>query len=161
MNPWPISPLGTQDLDFAVVNYGFTDLTGNEIGPLPPLEAAMDTELADIAASIADQTILIASMAGDLDDLFSILNEVGTDDFGQVLADLAGTASTGDSLLNDFTSIFGGPPPPPPPPPPGGSGGGSGGGGSGGSGGGGSGGSGSSGGGDDQGLGGGAPVHRE
>jgi hypothetical protein len=106
MNPWPIAPLGAKDLDFAIVNYDFIDLTAGELGPLPSLEAAMDSNLADFATSIADQTVLVDSMAGDLDDLGNVLNELATDDFTQVLGDLAGIGSAGDSLLNDFTSQF-------------------------------------------------------
>ena len=107
MNPWPISPLSPKDLAFTAVNYDFTGLTANELGPLPQLEAAMDANLADIGTSIADQTVLVASMAGDLDDLSNVLNELANDDFDQILADLAGIASAGDGLLNDFTTLAG------------------------------------------------------
>jgi|SRR5579864_1228331 len=107
MNPWPISPLTPQDLDFAVVNYDFVGLTADQLGPLPPLEDFMDTTSLDLAASIADQVVLIDSMAGDLDDLTTILNELANDDFEQILADLAGIASAGDSLLSDFTTLAG------------------------------------------------------
>lgn len=107
MNPWPISPLTPSDLDFAVVAYDFSSLTANELAPLPDLEVFMDSTLLDFAASLADQTALIDSMAGDLDDLSVILDELATDDFEQILADLAGIASTGDGLLNDLTNLVG------------------------------------------------------
>jgi hypothetical protein len=107
MNPWPISPLGTNDLNFAVVNYDFTGLTASELGPLPPMEDAIDSSLADFTTSIADQTTLIASMDGDLNDLGNVVNEMSSDDFDQVLADLAGIASAGDGLLTDFVGLIG------------------------------------------------------
>lgn len=105
MNPWPISPIGTQDLDFAVVNYDFTGLTAGELGPLPTLEVAMDLQLLDIGTSLADQAVLIASMDGTFDDFANMLNEVGSDDFDTVLGGLSGSAATGDSLLNDYTTL--------------------------------------------------------
>lgn len=120
MNPWPIAPLGTKDLDFAIVNYGFTDLAANDLGPLPPLEIAMDLDLADIAASIADQAVLIASMDGIFDDAAGIIDEISGDDFNTVLADLGSAATTGDSLLSDYTTLV----TPTTGPPPGGGGGG-------------------------------------
>ncbi len=106
MNPWPITPLGTKDLDFAVVNYDFTGLTADHLGPLPPLEGAMDSILNDITTSLADQSVLIASMDGTFDDFSKMLNEVGSDDFDTVLGSLGGSASTGDSLLNDYVTLF-------------------------------------------------------
>jgi hypothetical protein len=107
VSTWPISPLSDRDLTFAVVNYDFTSLTANELSSLPNLETAIDTALADFGTSVADQTALIASMAGDLDDLGNILNELSTDDFDQVLADLAGAASAADGMLNDFNVLVG------------------------------------------------------
>jgi hypothetical protein len=106
-NPWPIAPLSASDLDFAVVDYDFTGLTADALADLPNLEAAMDELLAEIATSIADQTILIASMADDLDDLYTILDEVANDDVESVLADLAGIAAAGDSMLGDATTAVG------------------------------------------------------
>ncbi len=106
MNPWPISPLDTKALDFGIVNYDFTGLTASELGPLPQLEAAMDSNLADIATSIADQTVLVDSMASDLEDLGNVLNELATDDFEQVLADLAGIAAAGDGMLHDLSGLI-------------------------------------------------------
>ena len=107
MNPWPIAPLSTRRQQFAVIDYFFRDLTASELGPLPPLEDFLDTTLVDAAASLADQTVLIASMDGDLNDLGNILNELATDDFDQILADLAAIASAGDTLLNDFSGLIG------------------------------------------------------
>ena len=106
MSTWPISPLTPRDLDFAVVNYDFTGLTAGEMGDLPQLEATIDSLLADFGRSIADQTVLLASTASDLDDLGNVLNEMSTDDFDQVLADLAGIAATGDGLLGNLTSVI-------------------------------------------------------
>jgi hypothetical protein len=107
LSTWPIAPLGPNDLNFGVVNYDFTGLTAGELADLPNLEAAIDATLSDFGASIADQAVLIASMAGDLDDLSNVLNELASDDFEQVAADLAGIASAGDSLLNGFTLLAG------------------------------------------------------
>jgi uncharacterized coiled-coil protein SlyX len=90
-----------------VVDYDFTGLTADALADLPNLEAAMDELLAEIATSIADQTILIASMADDLDDLYTILDEVANDDVESVLADLAGIAAAGDSMLGDATTAVG------------------------------------------------------
>jgi hypothetical protein len=117
VNPWPITPLGTKDLNFSAVNYDFTGLTASELAPLPGLESAIDASLIEAAASVADQAVLIASMAGDLDDLGIVLNEMGSDDFQSVLGDLAGAASAGDSLLSGFTSLFVAPSPAPAPGP--------------------------------------------
>lgn len=105
MNTWPIAPLRPKDLDFAVVNYDFTGLAADSLGPLPPLESAMDTDLVDIAASIADQTVLIASMDGIFDDAAGILDELANDNFNQVLGVFAGIQAAGDSLLNDYTTL--------------------------------------------------------
>lgn len=107
MNPGPIAPLTPKDLAFGAVKYDFTGLTADELAPLPQLEAAMDTNLADIGTSIADQAVLIDSMAGDLDDLGNVLNELATDDFGQILGDLAGIATAGDAMLKDFGDLIG------------------------------------------------------
>jgi hypothetical protein len=107
MNPWPISPLGPKDLDFAVVNYGFTDLTGNEISPLPPIESAMDLLAEDIAASLADQAVLIASMDGIFDDFANVINELESDNSEQVLGLFAGIESAGTGLLNDYVTLVG------------------------------------------------------
>jgi hypothetical protein len=106
MNPWPIAPLAESDLDFAVVNYDFTTLTATELGPADPLLAAIDSSLTEFGTSLADQTVLIDSMAGDLDDLGKVLDELATDDFEQIAADLAGIASTGDGILNDLTKLL-------------------------------------------------------
>jgi hypothetical protein len=107
LSTWPIAPLGPKDLTFGVVNYDFTGLTAGELADLPNLAAAIDASLLDAAASVADQAVLIDSMAGDLDDLGNVLNEMASDDFEQILADLAGIASAGDSLLNGFTLLAG------------------------------------------------------
>lgn len=107
MNPWPIAPLTPKQLNFAIVNYDFSGLTADALGPLPQLEAVMDSGALDLAASIADQVVLVDSMAGDLDDLGNVLKELQSDDFDQILADLAGIASAGDGMLNDFTSLTG------------------------------------------------------
>jgi hypothetical protein len=119
VNPWPISPLTDKDLDFAIVNYGFTDLAGQDLGTLPRLEAELDQGLADILTSISDQAVLIASMDGIFDDAASIFNEIAGDDFNQTLGDLDTAATTGDSLLNDYTTLTTPSNPNPPPPPPG------------------------------------------
>ncbi|HKM81544.1 MAG TPA: hypothetical protein VJY15_11350 [Candidatus Acidoferrum sp.] len=107
MSTWPISPLSASDLDFAVVNYDFTGLTADALADLPNLETAMDGLLADLATSIADQTVLIDSMADDLDDLDTILSEVANEDLTQILADLAGVAAAGDGMLGDVTTSVG------------------------------------------------------
>jgi hypothetical protein len=107
MNPWPIAPLGPKDLAFGVKNYDFTGLTASELSPADPLLPAIDASQVEAAASLADQTVLIASMANDLDDLYKIQNELATDDFQQILADLAKIAAAGDGLLNDFAKIAG------------------------------------------------------
>jgi hypothetical protein len=107
VNPWPISPLAQSDLDFAIVNYDFTGLTADKLGPTDGLLAAMDTTIPDFGQSIADQILLIASMDSDLDDLPIILTEMNIDDSAQVLSDLAGIAAAGDSLLNNFTGLAG------------------------------------------------------
>jgi hypothetical protein len=105
--PWPIAPLGPKDLTFAVKNYDFVGLTASELGPADPLLPAIDASLAEFGASVADQTLLIASMANDLTDLYAILGELATDDFQQILADLAGIAAAGDSLLNNLAPLAG------------------------------------------------------
>jgi hypothetical protein len=104
--PWPISPLGPRDLTFAVKSYDFTTLTARGLAGTPELLAGIDAAAAEFGASLADQTVLIASMAGDLDDLGIILREMQTDDFEQVLADLAGIAAAGDGLLSDLTKVL-------------------------------------------------------
>ena len=107
MSTWPIAPLGTNDLNFGVVNYDFTGLTAGELADLPNLEAAIDATLADFGTSLADQAVLIDSIAGDLDDLNILLNEMASDDFEQILADLAGIAAASDGLLSGFTALAG------------------------------------------------------
>jgi hypothetical protein len=106
MNPWPIAPLGTNDLDFATVNYDFTGLTAGDLSPTAGMLDAIDSAAADFSVSLADQTTLIDSMAGDLDDLGKVVDEMAGDDFEQIAADLAGIASTGDSLLSSFAGLF-------------------------------------------------------
>lgn len=107
MNPWPIAPLAESDLDFAVVNYGLADFTGNELSSLPSFETFIDSLLNDFSISMSEQAVLIASMDGIFDDMGLILDELAVDDFAQVLADLAGLAATGDSLLNAFSAFIG------------------------------------------------------
>jgi hypothetical protein len=106
VNPWPIAPVAASDLYFAVVAYDFTSLTGEETSQEDPLLDALDLVNADFATSIADQTVLIASMANDLDDLGKVLNEIATDDFEAIAADLAGIAAAGDGILTDFAKLF-------------------------------------------------------
>jgi len=107
VSTWPISPLAQSDLDFAVVNYDFTGLTARELAPLHSFDDAIDLTLADTITSVADQAVLIASMAGDLDDLGNILNELAGDDFFVILAELAALEALGDRELNDFLGLFG------------------------------------------------------
>ncbi len=107
MSAWPITPLGANDLDFAVVNYDFTGLTASELTPLQNFDDGFDLTLADTITSVADQTILIASMAGDVDDLGTILDELASDDFSQILAELAALEALAGRELNDFLSLFG------------------------------------------------------
>jgi hypothetical protein len=107
VNAGPIAPLTAKDLTFAVKNYDFTGLTADQLSPLPQLEAVMDSNALDLAASIADQAVLIASMASDIADLGQVLNEVSFVDFSPIYADLAGIASAGDGMLNDFGSLIG------------------------------------------------------
>jgi hypothetical protein len=107
LTPWPIAPLGTKDLSFGVVNYDFTGLTAGELAELPNIEAAIDASLLDAAASVADQAVLIASMAGDLDDLGTVLYEITANDIGPFLAWLDQNAAAGDGLLADFALLAG------------------------------------------------------
>jgi hypothetical protein len=106
VNPWPIKPLTPKDLSFTVKNYDFTGLTAGALAPTQGLLNTIDAAAAEFSTSIADQTVLIASMAGDLDDLGIVLKEMSTDDFEQVAADLAKIAAAGDSLLSNFTGLF-------------------------------------------------------
>ena len=117
MNPWPIYPLTSADLDFAVVSYDFSGLTANALADEPGLEAAIDLTLADVATSIADQTSLIAIMFDGLDDLDSIIGEIDGSPLDGVLGELANAATAGDSDLNDFTQQFTDSTPPPQPTP--------------------------------------------
>jgi hypothetical protein len=107
MNPWPISPLGTKDLDFAVVNYDFTGLTAGELQPLPALEDLIDATLLDAALSVTDQTGLFDSVESDFSDLSSIADEMGGDDFAATVTELTPAATAGDAALADFTSLIG------------------------------------------------------
>lgn len=113
MNPWPISPLTQKDLDFAVVGYGFSDLTANALADEPGLEAAMDTSLLDFGTSIADQTALIITLFDGLDDLGLISGEIDGSPLDGVLGNLANAASAGDAMLNDYQGQIGGPSSPP------------------------------------------------
>jgi hypothetical protein len=106
MNPWPITPLGTQDLDFAVVNYGFEGIAATALKDTPNLETAIDTDLTDFGVSISTQTPLLASLGDDLLDLPTVLTELDDGTVESNLADLGNAATAGDSLLNDFTSLF-------------------------------------------------------
>jgi hypothetical protein len=114
MPPWPIAVLGPNDLDFAVVNYDFTGLTAGELGPLPPLETAMDTALFDISTSITDQTGFFDTLETDLLDAASIPGEIDNFDFNQTASDLAKAATAGDQLFSDYSSLVGSTAPPPP-----------------------------------------------
>lgn len=107
MNPWPISPLTPKDLDFVPVDYDFSGRTAEELSSLPNLEASIDAELIDAAASVADQVILIASMDNDLDDAGTVLNELGVDDVSQFAGDIASAGTAGDGLLSDFAQTLG------------------------------------------------------
>jgi hypothetical protein len=106
MNPWPISPLTEKDLTFVPVNYDFTGLAASELSATQALLDAIDATLTDFGTSVADQTVEIASWTGDLLDLDQVLNELATDDFEQVAAELAKAAAAGDGLLNDFVGLF-------------------------------------------------------
>lgn len=102
MNPWPISPLGANDLNFAVVNYDFSSLTADSLSEGPGIENAIDLSLADFSTSIADQTSEIAVMFDGLDDLLNIVGEIDASPLDGVLGELANTASAGDATLGDF-----------------------------------------------------------
>jgi len=106
MNPWPIAPIGTNDLDFAVVNYDFSGLTASELGNTGINDILLGLLENEFSISLSAQTRLIASMAGDLDDLGNILSELGTDNFDQVLSELASLAAIGDGLLLEFERVF-------------------------------------------------------
>ena len=106
MNPWPIAPLAPTDLDFAVVNYDFSGLTASELGNTGINDILLGLLENEFSISLSAQTRLIASMAGDLDDLGNILSELGTGDFDQVLAELAALAAIGDGFLLDFERVF-------------------------------------------------------
>lgn len=105
-NPWPIAPLAHQQLSFALVDYNFAGLTADSLSEEPGLENAIDLTLADFAASIADQTGLIAVMFDGLDDLGTIMNEVDNSPLDGVLSELANTASAGDAILNDYQGML-------------------------------------------------------
>jgi len=106
MNPWPIAPLAPTDLNFAVVNYDFSGLTASELADTGISLINLDILANEFSISLSDQARLIASMAGDLDDLGNILSELGTGDFDQVLAELAALAAIGDGFLLDFERVF-------------------------------------------------------
>jgi len=106
MNPWPIAPIGTKDLEFAVVNYDFSGLTASELADTGISLINLDILANEFSISLSDQARLIASMAGDLDDLGNILSELGTGDFDQVLSELAALAAIGDGLLLEFERVF-------------------------------------------------------
>jgi hypothetical protein len=114
MNPWPITPLSSKDLDFIPVNYDFTSLAGTEQADLPGLETAIDATLADFILSVADQTGLFAAMDGDLLDAASIPGEVDAVEFNRTAAELATAATAGDQLFSDYTSLVGASAPPAP-----------------------------------------------
>lgn len=107
MNPWPIAPIADTDLNFAVVSYDFASFTNNEEADLPSLEGAIDTSLLDYAGSIADQTTLIASLFSGLDDVFTVLNEIGGDDLESIFGSLANTATQGDAILVSYDALIG------------------------------------------------------
>lgn len=113
MNPWPIAPITEKDLDFATVNYDFTGFTASALADGPAMETFLDATLADGAASVADQAVLIASMDDDIGGLGGILGEIGVDDFETGMADLPNVTTAGDSLLTDFTNLIGPEQPPP------------------------------------------------
>jgi|SRR5579863_1087015 len=108
MNPWPIAPITDKDLNFAVVNYDFIDLTAGELADLPNIEANLDTVIFDFATSITGQLALSPSLDGDLNDLAAILTEVEQADFSSIIVDLAGIAAAGDGMLTDFANLIGG-----------------------------------------------------
>lgn len=108
MNPWPIAPLSTLNLNFRPVNYDFTNLTASELGDLPNMLASIDQTLNEFITSILDQSNLIASMEHDLDDLGQVLSEIDTDNFESVAQELAGIAGGVDTLgdLGDIPLPF-------------------------------------------------------
>jgi hypothetical protein len=106
VNPWPIKPLTPADLGFDVDNYDFSGFTGDQLSSTPSLEGFLDNTLLDSLADLNDQTILIASMASQLDDVYTVLDELGNDDLESLFGDLTSAASAGDSLLADYGSSF-------------------------------------------------------
>lgn len=113
MNPWPIAPLETKDLDFAVVNYDFTGLTAGELADLPNLESAIDLSLGDFALSLADQTVLVPSLFDGLNDLGNIPGEIDGFEFDLTAGELSKASTDGDTLLDNYTSLVGGSSPQP------------------------------------------------
>ena len=106
MNPWPITPPGPNDLNFAVVSYGFTDSLANDLAELPSDLDAIDLTMLDLASSVVDQTVLIASMFDGLDDLGSIIGEIDASPLDSVLGELANTAAAGDATLSDYQGML-------------------------------------------------------
>lgn len=107
MNPWPIAPIADTDLNFAVVSYDFASFTNNEETDLPSLEGSIDTSLLDYAGSIADQTTLIASLFDGLDDVFTVLGEIGGDDLESLFGPLTNAAASGDAILVSYQGLLG------------------------------------------------------
>lgn len=107
MNPWPIAPITNKDLDFAVINYDFTTFTANEQSELPSLEGALDLTLLDYAGSIAEQTALIADLFTGLDDVFTVLDEIGGDDLESIFPSLANAGAQGDAILTQYNGLIG------------------------------------------------------
>lgn len=107
MNPWPIAPITDHDLNFAVVSYDFASFTNNEQTDLPSLEGAIDVSLLDYAGSIAEQTTMIASMFEGLEEIFSVLKELGSDDFESMFVPLSNSASAGDLILTGYQGLLG------------------------------------------------------
>lgn len=106
-NPWPIAPITNKDLNFATVNYDFASFTNSEQSELPSLEGNLDVSLLDYAGSIADQTLLIASLFTGLDDVFTVLDEIGGDDLESIFGPLASASGQGDAILVQYSGLIG------------------------------------------------------
>jgi hypothetical protein len=106
MNPWPISPIAQKDLDFSVVNYDFTTFTAGQLAELPGLENAIDLTILDLAASVADQTVLIGTLFDGLDDLATMTGEIDNSPLDGVLGELANTATASDAILSDYQGML-------------------------------------------------------
>lgn len=98
MGGGPLTPISKDQLQFIPTPTDFTGLAADSLGSIPNLLAALDADLAEVAANVAGQIALGPQLDAGLTDLAGMLP--GADITAELpqLGDIASAGSAADAL---------------------------------------------------------------